>query len=157
MEKVDKALALVREAQDRRGIHLPSIVPDAAVHILDEAAAEFPELKFWFDFTREWEGVLYELSHIARGLFGILMAEALYVRGSGRNGKGTACNAMQKVGGTYVQSISCDSLCNITSADNPSPTFYSVRGRRIVCVREVATRCRLVICSRISSNSGRNA
>ncbi len=43
---------------------------------------------------------------------------------------------MQKVGGTYVQSISCDSLCNITSADNPSPTFYSVHGRRIVCVRE---------------------
>ena len=139
MGRVDKALALVREAQDKRGLHLPSVVPEAAVEILEQAAGEFPELKFWFDFTREWEGVLYELSHIARGLFGILMAEALYVRGSGRNGKDTACNAMQKVGGTYVQSISCDSLCNITSADNPSPTFYSVRGRRIVCVREVAT------------------
>ena len=144
MEKVDKALALVREGQDRRGVHLPSVVPDSAAKILDEAAAEFPELKFWFDFTREWEGVLYELSHVARGLFGILMAEALYVRGSGRNGKDTACNAMQKVGGTYVQSISCDSLCNITSADGPSPTFYSVRGRRIVCVREVATDAKIL-------------
>ena len=88
--------------------------------------------------------MLYELSHVARGLFGILMAEALYVRGSGRNGKDTACNAMQKVGGTYVQSISCDSLCNITSADGPSPTFYSVRGRRIVCVREVATDAKIL-------------
>ncbi len=72
---------------------------------------------------REWEGVLHELSHMARGLFGILMAEALYAHGSGRNGK----------------SICCDTLCDITNADNPSPTFYSVRGRRIVCVREVAT------------------
>ena len=39
-------------------------------------------MQFWFDFTREWEGALYELTHAARGLFGILMAEALYVRGS---------------------------------------------------------------------------
>ena len=144
MAKVDKALALVREAQDKRGLHLPSVVPDDAAKILDEAAAEFPELIFWFDFTREWEGVLYELALVARGLFGILMAEALHVRDSGRNGKDTACNAMQKVGGTYVQSISCDSLCNITSADNPSPTFYSVRGRRIVCVREVATDAKIL-------------
>ena len=81
MQKVDRALTLVRASQDERGLHLPSLVPDEAAQLLDEARQEFPELQFWFDFTREWEGALYELTHAARGLFGILMAEALYVRG----------------------------------------------------------------------------
>ena len=36
-----------------------------------------------------------------------------------------------------MTSICCSSLCSITDPDSPSPTFASVRGRRIVCVREV--------------------
>ena len=59
---------------------------------------ELSALQFWFDFTREWEGVLYELTHATRGLFGIPMAEALYVRGSGRKGKDTVCNAFKHFG-----------------------------------------------------------
>ena len=137
-EKVDKALKLIREDQDHRGIEKPSEVPPEAAKLLDEASLNIPELKFWFDFTRDWECTLYELSHLVRGLFGILMAEALYVRGPGRNGKDTVCNAMAQVGGTYVTSISCDALSQITSADSPSPTFAGVRARRIVCVREVS-------------------
>ena len=138
MEAVDKALAMIRDAQDERGLDLPSEVPEEAAQILDEAAAIFPELKFWFDFTREWEGVIYELTHLSRGLFGIQMAEALYVRGSGRNGKDTVCNAVAKVGGTYVTSVSCDALSQIKNADSASPTFASLRARRVVCVREVS-------------------
>ena len=136
-EIVDKALAKIRESQDSRGLHLPSHVPEEASKLFEEAAERFPEFKFWFDFTQEWEGVIYELTHLARGLFGVLMAEALYVRGSGRNGKDTVCNAMACVGGTYVASICCSSLCSITDPDSPSPTFASVRGRRVVCIREV--------------------
>ncbi len=119
---VERALAIIRKAQDERGLHLPSEIPEEAAHLLDQACADFPELQFWHDFTREWDGTLYELTHLARGLFGVRMAEALYVRGSGRNGKDTVCNAMLKVGGSYVKSIACDSLCQITSADSPSPS-----------------------------------
>ena len=57
--------------------------------------------------------MIYELTHLSRGLFGIQMAEALYVRGSGRNGKDTVCNSVAKVGGTYVTSVSCDALSQI--------------------------------------------
>ena len=143
MEMVDKALALVRESQDERGLHLPSHVPDEAAELLNAARKVFPELQFWFDFTREWDGVLYELTHAARGLFGILMAEALYVRGSARNGKDTVCNALTNVGGTYVHSISCSNLCKISDPDAPSPVFASCRARRIVCIREVPKDCKI--------------
>ena len=138
MEAVDRALAIIRDAQDERGLDVPSEVPEEAARILDDAATVFPELKFWFDFTREWEGVIYELTHLSRGLFGVQMAEALYVRGSGRNGKDTVCNACAKVGGTYVTSVSCDALSQIRNADSASPTFASLRARRVVCVREVS-------------------
>jgi len=142
--KVDEALALVRASQDERGLHLPSLVPDSAARLLDEARQDFPELQFWYDFTREWEGVLYELTHAARGLFGILMAEALYVRGSGRNGKDTACNAFKAVGGGYVHSIAASSLCQISDPNAPSPVFAGCRGRRIVCIREVPKDCKIL-------------
>ena len=144
MEKVDRALAMVRASQDERGLHLPSLVPDDAAQLLDEARNEFPELQFWFDFTREWEGALYELTHAARGLFGILMAEALYVRGSGRNGKDTVCNAFKAVGGSYVQSIACSALCQISDPNSASPVILSCRGRRVVCVREVPKDCKIL-------------
>ena len=139
MEFVSAALAEIRGAPDRRGLHLRSEVPNEAAKKIDAAAALFPEFKFWLDFTQEWEGALHELTHLARGLFGVLMAEALYVRGSGRNGKDTVCNTMASIGGTYVTSVSCDAICQIQNADAPSPTFASLRARRIVCVREVAT------------------
>ena len=143
-EKVDKALAMVRASQDERGLHMPSTVPDGAAHILDEARREWPALQFWFDFTREWEGVLYELTHATRGLFGIPMAEALYVRGSGRNGKDTVCNAFKTIGGSYVHSIACSSLCQISDPNAASPVFAGCRGRRIVCVREVPRDCKIL-------------
>ena len=121
MQKVDRALTLVRASQDERGLHLPSLVPDEAAQLLDEARQEFPELQFWFDFTREWEGALYELTHAERSLFGILMAEALYVRGSGRNGKDNVCNTFKTVGGSYVHSITCSTLCQTSEPYSASP------------------------------------
>ena len=41
MAKVDRALALVREAQDKRGLHLPSVVPESVVQLLDEGVVTF--------------------------------------------------------------------------------------------------------------------
>ena len=52
MELVSAALAEIRDAQDRRGLHLPSEVPNEAAKKLDAAAALFPELKFWLDSTQ---------------------------------------------------------------------------------------------------------
>ena len=74
--------------------------------------------------------------------------------GSGRNGKDTVCNAMAKVGGTYVTSVSCDALSQIKSADSPSPTFASLRARRVVCVREVSKDVKFT--DPFSELSGRN-
>lgn len=142
-DKVEAALVLIRKSQEERGLHLPSQVPEEAVQLLDAAKQEFPELQFWFDFTQEWEGVVYELTQAARGLFGVVMAEAVYLRGSGRNGKDTVCNAFKSLGGTYVHSIACNSLCKITDADLPSPVFANCRARRIVCVREVPKDCQI--------------
>ena len=52
---VEAAFAAIKEAQDQRGLHQPSQIPDEAARMLDEAAQSFEELKFWFDFTKEWE------------------------------------------------------------------------------------------------------
>ena len=142
-KKVEEALAIIRKSQDERGIHLASEIPDEAAELLEDAKRDFPELQFWFDFTQDWEGVVYELTQAARGLFGVVMAEAVYLRGSGRNGKDTVCNAFKSVGGTYVHSIDCNSLCKITDADQPSPVFANCRARRIVCVREVPKDCQI--------------
>ncbi len=141
--KVDEAFGLIRQSQDERGLHLPSHIPETAASLLDDVKNDFPELQFWYDFTQDWEGVVYELTQAARGLFGVVMAEAVYLRGSGRNGKDTVCNAFKSVGGTYVHSIACNSLCKITDADQPSPVFANCRARRIVCVREVPKDCQI--------------
>jgi hypothetical protein len=142
-KKVEEALGIIRRGQDQRGLHLSSEIPEEAVTLLEAAKRDFPELQFWFDFTQDWEGVVYELTQAARGLFGVVMAEAVYLRGSGRNGKDTVCNAFKSVGGTYVHSIACNSLCKITDADQPSPVFANCRARRIVCVREVPKDCQI--------------
>ena len=70
MEMIDEAFASIRSSQDKRGLHLASELPPDAARLLDKAAEIFPELKFWLDFTQEWEGVVYELTHLARGMFG---------------------------------------------------------------------------------------
>ncbi len=88
--------------------------------------------------------MLYELMHLARALFGVLVADALYMRGSGRNGKDTARNALASIGGTYVTSVSCDAR-QMQNADSPSPTFASLRARRLICVREVLGRSQKVL------------
>ena len=75
--------------------------------------------------------------HLARGVFGLPMAEALFVRSCGRSGQDTACNIVSSMLGTYAVSIAYDSLCSVVNPDLPCPTFASLRARRFVAVREV--------------------
>ena len=112
-------------------------VPLEARKNLDALKDQLPELKFWHDLTKDWEVVLYELCHLARGAFGKVMAESLFVRGVGRNGKDTVCNKMHACLGSYAVSITSESLCHVKNPDAPSPTTAKLRARRIVCVREV--------------------
>ena len=70
--------------------------------------------------------------------------EALYLRGSGRNGKDTVCNAFKTVGGSYVHSITCSTLCQTSDPNSASPVLIGCRGRRIVCVREVPKDCKIL-------------
>jgi hypothetical protein len=138
MERVDRAFAAIRSEQDQRGLGEPSLISDEIQAELDAAALQFPELAFFYAVTREWETATYLLTHLARGVFGVPIAEGLFVRSSGRSGKDLTANIVCALLGTYAVSISCDSLCSIPSPDAPSPTFASLRARRFVAIREVA-------------------
>jgi hypothetical protein len=138
MERLDKAFECVRREQDVRGLHESSHISDDVQGDLEKVASAMPELKFFYDLVRDWEVVVYLLTHLARGVFGVPMAEALFVRSSGRSGKDTTANLMCALLGSYATSIACDSLCAIPSPDAPSPAFASLRARRFVAVREVA-------------------
>jgi hypothetical protein len=158
---VDNALALIRAEQDEAGLNAPAVVSDKAQEMLTEAASKMPELAFWHQVTSEWESVIYLLTHLARGVFAVPIAEALFVRSSGRSGKDTTCNIMCSLLGTYSYSLSCDSLCSIPSPDAPSPTIASLRARRFVAVREVSEAKMQAsvfkrLCDPISELSGRN-
>jgi hypothetical protein len=136
-------------------------VSEDAQRLLTEAAEKMPELGFWHDVTKEWDAAIYLLTHLARGVFAVPIAEALFVRSSGRSGKDTTCNIMCSLLGTYSYSLSCDSLCSIPSPDAPSPTIASLRARRFVAVREVSEAKMQAsvfkrICDPISELSGRN-
>jgi hypothetical protein len=138
MERVDRALAAVRREQDERGLGEPSVISEETQAELDAAALHMPELAFFLTVTREWETAVYLLTHLARGVFAVPIAEGLFVRSSGRSGKDVTANLLCALLGSYGASISCDALCAITSPDAPSPTFASLRARRFVAVREVA-------------------
>ena len=160
-ELVDNALALIRTEQDEAGLNAPAVVSETAQEMLNGAASKMPELAFWYQVTSEWEATIYLLTHLARGVFGIPIAEALFVRSSGRSGKDTSCNIMCSLLGTYSFSLSCDSLCSIPSPDAPSPTIASLRARRFVSVREVGESKMMAsvfkrLCDPISELSGRS-
>ena len=160
-ELVDNALAVIRQEQDEAGLNAPAVVSERAQEMLNEAASKMPELAFWYQVTSEWESVIYLLTHLARGVFAIPIAEALFVRSSGRSGKDTSCNIICSLLGTYSYSLSCDSLCSIPSPDAPSPTIASLRARRFVAVREVGESKMMAsvfkrLCDPISELSGRN-
>ena len=124
-----------------KDLSAPWILPLAAEEILQKLAeaGSIPELQFWVTLTKDWAAVLYELCHLARGTFGVLMAEALFVRGPGRNGKDTVANKMHALLGSYCVSITSETLCRVKDPDSPSPTMAKLRARRFVCVREVST------------------
>ena len=105
--------------------------------MLDEASRSMPELRFFVDLVKEWELVIYLLTHLARGAFAVPMAECLFVRSVGRSGKDTTAKLMCALLGTHSQSVSYDSLCCMTNPEAPSPRFASLRARRFVAVREV--------------------
>jgi hypothetical protein len=105
--------------------------------LLNVAATHMPELGFFRQLTETWEEVLYLLTHLARGTFGVPMAEALHVRSSGRSGKDTTVNLVCAVLGGYAYTISYDALTQVSSPDAPSPTFVKLRARRFVAIREV--------------------
>jgi hypothetical protein len=160
-ELVDNALALIRQEQDEAGLDAPAAVSEDAQRMLTEVAEKMPELAFWHQVTSEWESVIYLLTHLARGVFAVPIAEALFVRSSGRSGKDSSCNIMCSLLGTYSYSLSCDSLCSIPSPDAPSPTIASLRARRFVAVREVSDAKMQAsvfkrLCDPVSELSGRN-
>ena len=161
-DDLEAIFRLIGAAQTERGLQEPSSIPEELADRLLKVAAEVPELQFFLDLTGDCEVALYELTHLARGTFGLPMAEALFVRGAGRNGKDTVCNLMQHTLGTYATSVSCDALCSIPSADAPSPTFASLRARRFVAIREVAADQKMKpdvfkrFCDPASELSGRN-
>jgi hypothetical protein len=160
-ELVDNSLGLIRAEQDEAGLNAPAVVSETAQEMLNEAASKMPELAFWHDVTKEWEATIYLLTHLARGVFGIPISEALFVRSSGRSGKDTSCNIMCSLLGTYSYSLNCDSLCSIPSPDAPSPTIASLRARRFVAIREVSEAKMQAsvfkrLCDPISELSGRN-
>ena len=118
-ELVDNALAVIRQEQDEAGLNTPAMVSEGAQQLLAEAAEKMPELGFWHDVTKEWEATIYLLTHLARGVFAVPIAEALFVCSSGRSGKDTSCNIMCSLLGTYSYSLSCDSPCSL-----PSPGIW---------------------------------
>ena len=138
-DALDAALALVRRDQDETGLDRPAAIGDEAQRMLEEAAKTMPELRFCWDVTKEWELTVFLLMHLARGVFCLPMAEALFVRSCGRSGKDTTCNIVSSMLGTYAVSIAYDSLCSVVNPDLPCPTFASLRARRFVAVREVGT------------------
>ena len=69
-----------------------------------------PEPAFFRQLVETWEEVVYLLTHLARGTFGIPMAEALHVKSSGRSGKDTTANIICEVLGTCSYSVAYDSL-----------------------------------------------
>ena len=85
-DELDSILAALRDAQEERGLHLAAQVPEELRARLDVVAAQMPELQLWKSFVTDWEVAIYELTHLARGLFGVPIAEALHVRSSGRSG-----------------------------------------------------------------------
>ena len=60
---VDAAFATIKEAQDKRGLHQPSQIPEEAARMLDEAAQSFEELKFFDDLCRVDSLVFARLLH----------------------------------------------------------------------------------------------
>jgi hypothetical protein len=158
---VDEALRRIRVEQDEAGLSEPAAIGDETQQMLEEAARCMPELRFFLDLVKEWELVIYLLTHLARGTFAVPMAECLFVRSSGRSGKDTTANLMCAVLGTYAHSVSYDSLCSVSSPDAPSPTFAALRARRFVAVREVGEQKLLPsvykrFCDPNSELSGRN-
>ena len=75
---LDALLAAVAAFQLQRGVHLPSLIPDELKGRLGDIRQGMPELDLWYSFTRDWECTIYELTHLARGLFGVPIAEALH-------------------------------------------------------------------------------
>jgi hypothetical protein len=138
-DEFDQILRELRLAQDERGLHLPSRVPDDLRARLDAVASEMPELQLWDSFVREWEVALYELTHLARGLFGVPIAEALHLRSSGRSGKDTVVNLMELLAGSYSYTVNHAMLCEAPQGDGPSQSLAMLRARRVVSVREAPT------------------
>ena len=138
-DELDSILADLRIAQDERGLHLASRVPDDLRARLDAVAAEMPELQLWQPFVNEWEVAIYELTHLARGLFGVPIAEALHLRSSGRSGKDTCINLLELLAGSYSYTMNHAILREAPQGDGPSQSLAMIRARRIVSVREAPT------------------
>jgi hypothetical protein len=85
-DHLDEALWRTRQEQDLQGIDKPPTMLEDTEALFDQAATTMPELAFFRQLVETWEEVVYLLTHLARGTFGIPMAEALHVKSSGRSG-----------------------------------------------------------------------
>jgi len=138
-DDLDALLAEVAASQLARGLHSPSAIPDELKERLDSIRRRMHELDLWYSFTRDWESTVFELSHLARGLFGVPLAEALHLRSSGRSVKDSIANLMEVIAGSYAYTVNYSTLCEVTPGDGPSTTLSRMRARPIVSVRETAS------------------
>jgi hypothetical protein len=136
LERLEAAFIRVRQEHDDVPRGSPYDMSDELKDEFDMLASHIFELRIWFDWVHDWAVVVYELQHMARGVFGVQMAESLILRSAGRGGKDTTLNIMSAVLGTYATSITYDSLCTVRDPDAPSPLIARLRSKRLVGVRE---------------------
>ena len=136
LDRLDAAFARVRQEQDR-------VPAGQSYDMSDELKAEFDtiskhifELRIFYEWTGDWTVVMYELQHLARGIFGIRMAESLILRSAGRGGKDTTLNVIAAILGMYAASLTYEALCTVRDPDAPSPLIARLRSKRVMGVRE---------------------
>ena len=104
-------------------------------------AKHIPALAFIRSITASWEHSVYMLKHICRATFAMkCFTESCWTRGQGSNGKDSLSNLIATLLGEYFVNVPCEIITQTRSCDAPSETFASLKGKRVVCIREMASR-----------------
>lgn len=141
--KLEEAL-LAWRAQETSASSGPSDLPveDAETEQrLSEVAAHVPALSFLRSVTSSWESTIYLLKHVCRATFAMSnFQESAWTKGPGGNGKDTVANQIAMLLGDYFVNVPCEMITNTRACDTPSETFANLRGRRVVCIREMSNK-----------------
>jgi len=130
-EEIDRALEAVKagdaDAWDR----------------IEKLTVAVPDLDFFHSLCGSWERALYGLKHVARAAFALRYQENLVTRGPGGNGKDTLANRVAVFLGRYFVNLAAEALTQTRDSDAASPTFLALRGKRFVCIRELAANTKI--------------